>query len=442
MPQPFKNAVMTNKGAELLSKAQAGQVKLEFTRMVTGSGSYQEAEKTDEALQEATGLKEERQGFAPSSVSVYTPRSVLIKALITNYPVGGPELTEGYYINEIGLFAKEKDGGSDTEVLYSISVTTGIKGDFMPPYNGYSPAEIIQEYYATVSNSAEVTIVRGLGAAALAEDLDAANQRISELAEKIKGTSVIPFDRGERIGKEITLSWTEIKEKVEAGDFSYFQIGDYKAVTTIDGGDTFVMEIAGINLYTSQEAGGPYHQYHIDFISRDCLQGGMQFGQIKPYDSFKDTAMYLFLNEQAVYPRLPEELQRVLSEKVFVAGYTGFNSGLYDKVIERIRIWLPTETEVFGYRSYSMASCGITCGLQYPLFQLGTRSIIKGEFNGATTGTDYWLISPAAAKYDFPIQNDARPMQCCVFDCGMPGWGDATRVIGVPICFTIAKEWS
>ena len=172
MPQPFKNAVMTNKGAELLSKAQAGQVKLEFTRMVTGSGSYQETEKTIDVLQEATGLKEEKQSFAPTSISVFAPRSVLIKALITNCPLGGQELTEGYYINEIGLFAKEKGGSSNTEVLYSISVTTGSQGDFMSPYNGYSPAEIIQEYYATVSNSAEVTIVRGTGAVALTEDLE------------------------------------------------------------------------------------------------------------------------------------------------------------------------------------------------------------------------------------------------------------------------------
>ena len=32
MPQPFNNAVMTNAGARLLTRAQAGEIKIEFTR--------------------------------------------------------------------------------------------------------------------------------------------------------------------------------------------------------------------------------------------------------------------------------------------------------------------------------------------------------------------------------------------------------------------------
>ena len=39
----------------------------------------------------------------------------------------------------------------------------------MPPYNGYNPAQIIQDYFATVNNSAEVTI-NSTGAALLVED--------------------------------------------------------------------------------------------------------------------------------------------------------------------------------------------------------------------------------------------------------------------------------
>ena len=40
MPQPFNNAVMTNGGANLLTRAQAGEIKIEFTRIVVGNGSY------------------------------------------------------------------------------------------------------------------------------------------------------------------------------------------------------------------------------------------------------------------------------------------------------------------------------------------------------------------------------------------------------------------
>ena len=39
MPQPFNNAVMTNAGARLLTRAQAGEIKIEFTRIAVGNGN-------------------------------------------------------------------------------------------------------------------------------------------------------------------------------------------------------------------------------------------------------------------------------------------------------------------------------------------------------------------------------------------------------------------
>lgn len=171
MPQPFNNAVMTNAGARLLTRAQAGEIKIEFTRIAVGNGEYTADEKTLAALQKQTALKSLKNSYTLSDIDVFSDYSVKVTALITNQdPVTGQTLvTAGYYINEMGLFAKEKDGEDSTEVLYSITTTSGENGDFMPPYNGYNPAQITQDYFATVNNSAEVTIV-STGAALLAED--------------------------------------------------------------------------------------------------------------------------------------------------------------------------------------------------------------------------------------------------------------------------------
>lgn len=171
MPQPFNNAVMTNAGARLLTRAQAGEIKIEFTRIAVGNGEYTADEKTLAALQKQTALKSLKNSYTLSDIDVFSDYSVKVTALITNQdPVTGQTLvTAGYYINEMGLFAKEKDGEDSTEVLYSITTTAGENGDFMPPYNGYNPAQITQDYFATVNNSAEVTIV-STGAALLAED--------------------------------------------------------------------------------------------------------------------------------------------------------------------------------------------------------------------------------------------------------------------------------
>ncbi len=171
MPQPFNNAVMTNAGARLLTRAQAGEIKIELTRIVTGNGSYSAAEKTLAALQERTALKSQKNSYPLSDIDIFSDYSVKVTALITNQdPVTRKTLvTQGYYINEMGLYGKPAGAEDSAEVLYSITVTAGENGDFMPPYNGYNPAQIIQDYFATVDNSAQVTI-NSTGAALLAED--------------------------------------------------------------------------------------------------------------------------------------------------------------------------------------------------------------------------------------------------------------------------------
>lgn len=187
MPQPFKNAVMTRAGALLLTRAQAGEAKIEFTRIAVGNGQYTEEEKTFSVLQEITELKSLKNSYGLSGVSVYSEHSVKITALITNQDAATGErlVNEGYFINEMGLFAKEKGGGDDTEVLYSIAVTEAENGDFMPPYNGFCAAQIIQEYYATVSNTAEVTIQTS-GAFVLAQDFDEHKRRSEERLVRIE----------------------------------------------------------------------------------------------------------------------------------------------------------------------------------------------------------------------------------------------------------------
>lgn len=172
MPQPFNSAIITNNGARLLTRAQAGETKIEFTRMAVGNGDYSASEKVLEVLQEMQELKSPKNSYPLSAAEIYSDHSVKITALITNQdPVTEQTLIDvGYFINEIGLYAREKDKEDSTEVLYSVAVTAGENGDFMPPYNGYNPVHIIQDYYATVNNSAEVTIQAGTGAVVLIDD--------------------------------------------------------------------------------------------------------------------------------------------------------------------------------------------------------------------------------------------------------------------------------
>lgn len=171
MPAQYGNAILTNKGAELLTKAQAGLCKIAFVKMAIGNGTYSANEKTVSALQQRTALKSQKNTYTFSDVYVYSEKSVKLTALISNYDSVNQQalVTTGYWINEIGLFAKEQGAADSTAILYSISVCSDAQGDYLPPYNGYNPAQITQDYFATVDNSLEV-IINTAGAALLVED--------------------------------------------------------------------------------------------------------------------------------------------------------------------------------------------------------------------------------------------------------------------------------
>lgn len=187
--QIYDDAVVTDLGLQLLNRVQAGEAQVQFTRIVVGDGTYTGEEKDPRVLGGSTSLKSARDSYALSSVEVASATSVRVTALITNQdPVTAEAIvTEGYCINEMGLYAKERDGDSSTEVLYSITTAKGELGDYMPPYNGHSPAQIIHEYYVTVSNAAEVSInLTGAGAAMLAEVAEAKFQELTAMIQELK----------------------------------------------------------------------------------------------------------------------------------------------------------------------------------------------------------------------------------------------------------------
>ena len=161
----FYSAVMTNAGAELLTQALAGTATIEFTAMKTGNGTYEAAERTTAALQERTDLKALKQSFAFTGSAIVSDTGIALAATITN-----EEVVEGYYINEVGIYARNSQVSGSTPILYSIAVAE--VADYLPPYNGSAPTTITQNYYVTVSNSANVQIVIADGAYTLNYDED------------------------------------------------------------------------------------------------------------------------------------------------------------------------------------------------------------------------------------------------------------------------------
>lgn len=147
----FNEAVLTRQGIELLAKAQAAGGTITLTKATSGAGAHDPGED----LSASTALKDQRQEFPLAAVSVQNKTNVFVKFVITNHPDGGPDLTQGYYVKEIGLYAKGSDGN---EVLYAIAAAVEDQEDYMPSYNSLLPSTITIEFLTEVANAEQVVI--------------------------------------------------------------------------------------------------------------------------------------------------------------------------------------------------------------------------------------------------------------------------------------------
>lgn len=174
----FYAAVTTDAGLTLSADLLVGE-QMVFTKLVTGSGIYDENEMTRPNLQKVMQIKEPRQQFEFSRIEKATDNCILLKTLISNV-----NLTEGYRMTEIGIYAK-KQGDEGDGILYSVSIAK--EPDYFPQYNGMAAVEIIEEYYITVSDAAYVSLQTSSSVAVLKEDLQKLKEEIqAELDKKIE----------------------------------------------------------------------------------------------------------------------------------------------------------------------------------------------------------------------------------------------------------------
>lgn len=202
----FYSAVTTNAGIALVTDLLVGE-QIVFTKLVVGDGIYEESECERTNLQKVVELRNQKQQFEFSNITRETESCILLKTLLSNV-----ELTEGYRMTEIGVYAKKR-GEEGDGILYSLSVAK--EADYFPRYNGYAAVEIVEEYYITISDTAEVMIQTGKGSVVLLEDLekfkkeiqdqidDAVNKKIVDLQRQIGDLSGLLTERRENLVEAI-----------------------------------------------------------------------------------------------------------------------------------------------------------------------------------------------------------------------------------------------
>lgn len=169
----FNRAILTNKGKELISKVMTKKIKMIFTKIEATDFIYREQVN----LNELTRLENPKQSTLISDV-INKSNKVTLQTVFTN-----ENLTSGYSINAIGVYAKEENG---TEILFSILIAS--EPDFIPAKQGNNLTTINYDLIYAISNSEIITITVENNALATAEMLS------REREERIAADSLLQIE--------------------------------------------------------------------------------------------------------------------------------------------------------------------------------------------------------------------------------------------------------
>ncbi|EAE5884770.1 hypothetical protein E3W05_14475, partial [Listeria monocytogenes] len=146
--------------AKLLSK----KATTEFTQVAISSTEYQ-----DSQLEELTVLSNIKQ---TSKAQAYSNNKTTVSATAA---INNEGITEGYYINTVGLYATDPDKG---EILYSVS-TAKVNG-YMPPDIGVSKSGFSFTIYTEVGNAEQVDVTVDPSGYANKSDIQILSERITK----------------------------------------------------------------------------------------------------------------------------------------------------------------------------------------------------------------------------------------------------------------------
>lgn len=172
----YKNVVLTKKGQDLLLRTQTGECDLEFTRVATGDGTYE----NEEELFQRLSILNEKQSFPIGSFCKEGDK-LLIRFIASNSGQEGETgLQTGYYMREIGIFAREK--GGENEILYGITLAE--EPVYMPPYNEASPITATFSIYIYIGGCENVSLRADSTAYVSVQDLEKIKNEINNKADK------------------------------------------------------------------------------------------------------------------------------------------------------------------------------------------------------------------------------------------------------------------
>ena len=209
----FSKLIITGAGQALIAKVIAGTGNIRFTKVSTSDTAYEENK-----LEELTELSGIKQTSLISDIVRTNEVAVKIETAFHN-----TELTEGYDMRTMGLYAVDPDEG---EILYAVTVETS-GNCYIPPYNGVTVSGAYVQLITTVGNAEQVSLEVDAAAVATIGDLRELEEKVENLKMDLGDAYVqfVEYETRENIQAQDTLGtmFGKIKKwftDLKAGAFS------------------------------------------------------------------------------------------------------------------------------------------------------------------------------------------------------------------------------
>ena len=200
---------LTNQGQALQAKINAGQARLQISRLGLGSG-------TASNTSTLTGLVKEEQSIQIGSITTENNK-VIIKTTLNNKTV-----TKAYQQREMGLFANDPNVG---EVLYAYMIDN--TPDTMPAYNSSTVVAEAFTLNLLFSNTGNVSATLDMSLYATLEDLHD-HDTSSSAHSNIIMTAAKDTNTNDNSGKIASTSWVK-RAMNKFTDFTVSQIKDFES---------------------------------------------------------------------------------------------------------------------------------------------------------------------------------------------------------------------
>lgn len=171
----MQNLVITSKGQALMTSLISEGITASFTKIAVSEHVYKKTE-----LESLLVLKDIKQEVSISKLSRKDETMIQVVAGVTN-----ETLTEGYYINTLGLYVKDSE---DNEILYAVAIDD--TPDYLSAFDNKTISSISYKLNVKVSNSEQVTLEVNPGAYATVKQVKELEEKITNLDGYAKGAGI------------------------------------------------------------------------------------------------------------------------------------------------------------------------------------------------------------------------------------------------------------